>query len=58
MPKCSICGKKYEGYGNNAQPVNIGRCCDNCNTTIVVPRRLQDARNRREGVEKNANKNI
>ncbi len=42
MPTCSICGKKYEGYGNNAQPVNNGRCCDNCNATIVVPRRLQD----------------
>lgn len=21
MPTCSICGKHYEGYGNNAQPV-------------------------------------
>ena len=26
MPICSICGKHYEGYGNNAQPVNDGRC--------------------------------
>ncbi|MCI9015927.1 MAG: hypothetical protein HFJ53_02005 [Clostridia bacterium] len=42
MPICSICGKHYEGYGNNAQPVNDGRCCDYCNSTIVIPRRIQD----------------
>lgn len=39
---CSICGQKYEGYGNNAQPVNNGRCCDQCNTLIVIPRRIQN----------------
>ena len=48
MPICSICGKNYEGYGNNAQPVNNGRYCDECNITIVVPRRFQDAKNRME----------
>lgn len=48
MPTCSICGKHYEGYGNNAQPINNGRCCDNCNVTIVVPRRMQDYKNRKE----------
>lgn len=47
MPTCSICGKHYEGYGNNAQPINNGRCCDNCNVTIV-PRRMQDYKNRKE----------
>lgn len=50
MQYCSICGKKYEGYGNNAQPVNDGRCCDKCNSTIVVPRRIQDVRNRKEEI--------
>lgn len=39
---CSICGKEYEGYGNNAQPVNSGRCCNECNIKIVIPRRIQD----------------
>lgn len=39
---CSICGKKYIGDGNNAQPINNGICCDKCNTTIVIPRRIQD----------------
>ena len=37
---CSICGKEYSGWGNNAQPVNDGRCCDDCNTTAVIPARL------------------
>ena len=57
MSICSICGKHYEGYGNNAQPVNDGRCCDECNGTIVIPRRFQDAANRREK-ESNGNKNV
>lgn len=38
--KCSICGKRYEGYGNNAQPVNEGRCCDYCNANVVIPTRM------------------
>jgi len=26
MNCCSICNKDFEGFGNNAQPVNDGRC--------------------------------
>jgi DNA-directed RNA polymerase subunit RPC12/RpoP len=37
---CSICQKEYEGYGNNAEPVNEGRCCDHCNSTVVIPARI------------------
>lgn len=37
---CSICGLSYTHWGNNAYPVNDGRCCDNCNSTVVVPARL------------------
>ena len=29
----------YEG-GNNAEPVNSGRCCDKCNMEVVIPARL------------------
>ena len=25
---CSICNENIEGFGNNAQPINNGRCCD------------------------------
>jgi hypothetical protein len=42
MNTCSICGHPYEGFGHNAQPVNDGRCCDTCNTHIVIARRLYD----------------
>lgn len=43
MEKCSICGKNYEGYGNNVQPVNDGRCCDKCNLETVIPRRITES---------------
>ena len=39
---CSICEETIEGqYGNNAQPVNDGVCCDDCNN-LVIRRRLFD----------------
>lgn len=39
--KCVICGKEFEGYGNNAQPVKDGLCCDECNMKVVIPERLK-----------------
>ena len=39
--KCCICKKPIEGYGNNPFPVwPTGRCCDDCNVTIVIPARM------------------
>lgn len=38
--KCSICSEEFVGYGNNAYPVNEGRCCDQCNDSSVIPARL------------------
>jgi len=42
--KCSICGAGIdEGTnGHNAEPVNNGRCCDACNFTVVLPRRMRE----------------
>lgn len=37
---CSICFRQVWGYSNNAQPVNDGGCCEDCNTTVVIPARL------------------
>lgn len=57
---CSICDKeipvKEGGWdsGNNAQPINDGRCCDECNMNVVIPERLQQAiwvRRKQEGQE-------
>lgn len=39
--KCVICNKEYEGYGNNAEPIAKGMCCDNCNTTYVIPAKVK-----------------
>ena len=53
--KCSICSEEIKGQvvidkdgnqsvpyegGNNAEPVNSGRCCDKCNMEVVIPARL------------------
>jgi hypothetical protein len=43
--KCCICEKEIEKeieweYGNNAEPVKDGRCCNLCNEKIVIPARL------------------
>ena len=38
---CVICQREFEGYGNNAEPVAAGRCCDECNMSVVIPARLE-----------------
>ena len=39
--KCVLCGQKFGGYGNNAQPVKKGQCCGECNITKVIPARMK-----------------
>lgn len=36
--KCVICGKEIQGYGNNAEPLKKGRCCDKCNAKVILAR--------------------
>lgn len=37
--KCSINPKHtYTHWGNNAEPVNSGRCCDLCNELVILVR--------------------
>jgi hypothetical protein len=46
LPKytCCLCNHKNIGYGNNPAPINrTGRCCDYCNTTLVLPVRVKIA---------------
>ena len=45
---CSICGEEYEGWGNNAYPINNGRCCDCCNNNLVIPARFTGIKNEEE----------
>ena len=40
MSNCSICNDEFEGFGNNAEPINSGQCCDDCNWSLVIPARL------------------
>ena len=44
MNTCCICGRKYEGYGNDPWPVEKEqgkRCCDECNMNVVVAERIK-----------------
>lgn len=39
---CCICGKEFEGYGNNPSPIkDDGVCCDDCNVNKVIPARIE-----------------
>lgn len=38
---CVICGEIIRIYGNNAEPVARGECCNTCNLRIVVPARIK-----------------
>lgn len=42
---CSICFNELPAVGtwtegNNAEPVNMGRCCNNCDNSVVIPARI------------------
>lgn len=42
---CCLCGEEHEGFGNNPYPLYEeddfeARCCDDCNTKLVIPARL------------------
>ena len=41
MIECCICKGEIDGFGNNAQPIKEGRCCDKCNYYKVIPKRLE-----------------
>ena len=51
---CSICGNGIEvtdyGWadGNNAEPINDGRCCNECDESVVIPARIEYYLNHRE----------
>jgi hypothetical protein len=41
---CCICGKVFTGHGKDPKPVIIdpgARCCDDCNSRVVLPMRLE-----------------
>ena len=37
---CVICKRDFAGWGNNAEPVADGVCCDECNNSVVISARL------------------
>lgn len=59
---CSICGIEITidnhnwKLGHNAFPINEGRCCKECNDTIVTPRRLRDRKREQLKITKERSK--
>ena len=54
--KCSICEGDIEQHahwdeGNNARPVNEGRCCDSCDCRVVMPTRMGMNPHSKEGLK-------
>lgn len=40
--KCCICNSEIGEYGNNPWPVKeTGECCDMCNMTVVLQKRIE-----------------
>lgn len=46
---CCFCKRKFTGYGNSPAPVLFtGRCCDECNTSVVIAARLKLLSNKKD----------
>lgn len=39
LTKCCICGSSYSGAGNDAQPIEEGKCCNKCYESYVKPKK-------------------
>ena len=60
---CSICKKEiapvvYQGkvvwtQGDNAEPINNGRCCAECNYLVVIPARMRQINKGEQDYETN-----
>tara|TARA_R110000751_G_scaffold38417_2_gene92274 strand:- start:414 stop:632 length:219 start_codon:yes stop_codon:yes gene_type:complete len=56
VKSCSICNEEIYGMGNNPQPVILNgkklevgdSCCDDCDSNVVIPTRIQDINNRKD----------
>ena len=35
---CVLCEAEIIGYGNNAEPLAEGRCCDECDAKVILER--------------------
>ena len=41
IKKCIICHQPLDNkFGNNAEPVASGKCCNDCDQTVVIPKRI------------------
>lgn len=44
--ECCLCHRIVIGHGNNPYPImKNGSCCDDCNSSIVIPARIMSYKN-------------
>jgi hypothetical protein len=48
-----MCDNKFDGYGNNAEPLKAGICCDCCNTEVIMARVMGTLKTITDDYEKN-----
>ena len=57
---CVLCGGEYSRWGNNPVPcAYVGRCCDLCNDSKVIPARIRsvmEERRESDGTSSSSNK--
>lgn len=53
---CVICHKLIPGYGNRAEPVCEGYCCNQCNLNVVLPARIKEMIDNGDTYTKNSEK--
>jgi len=39
--RCVFCNNAIDGLGYDADPLGDGRCCDTCNSLLVIPHRIR-----------------
>tara|TARA_Y100001938_G_scaffold141772_1_gene212065 strand:+ start:753 stop:1115 length:363 start_codon:yes stop_codon:yes gene_type:complete len=51
VKECVFCSKEIKDWGNNSQPIQKGRCCDDCNKKLVIPFRIQELRKQKQEID-------
>ena len=52
MKICSICQREFTEWGNNAWPVNTGKCCNACDIEVIIPARIRIMQRAEKLIEK------
>ena len=51
VKECVFCSKEMKDWGNNSQPIQKGRCCDDGNKSLVIPFRIQELKKYKKEID-------